>query len=60
MGAMSQDMLGVRLPSVFEVRVQWAGLASAAVTAFGTMLAGALWPAIRASRLKPVDATRYV
>jgi ABC-type antimicrobial peptide transport system permease subunit len=40
--------------------VQSAAVINAVATAFITVLAGGLWPAIRASRLKPVEAIRHV
>jgi putative ABC transport system permease protein len=61
LGTLSQsDILGVRFPQVIYLHVQWQGLVSAATTAFLTVIAGGLWPAIRASRLKPVEAIRHV
>jgi len=55
-----QDLLGVRFPAVIHLHVHGQALASAAATALLTVLAGGLWPAFRASRLKPVEATRFV
>ncbi len=54
------DMMGVRMPSIIPLRVQWQAVANAAVTVGATMLAGGLLPAFRASRLKPAEAARYV
>lgn len=54
------DMMGARLPKLVELRLHWGSVAGAGLTTFLTMLAGGLIPAIRASRLQPVDATRYV
>jgi ABC-type lipoprotein release transport system permease subunit len=53
------DVLGVRLDVVY-LAVDAGAVANAAAVTLLTMLAGALAPAIRASRLKPVEATRYV
>jgi len=58
-GMSGTDILGVRFPSSITVHVVGASVASAAFTALSTVLVGALWPAIRASRLSPVQATRY-
>lgn len=58
-GVSGQDILGVRLPSSVPVHVVGASVASAAFTAISTVLVGAFWPAVRAARLKPVQATRY-
>jgi ABC-type lipoprotein release transport system permease subunit len=61
MGALSaNDMMGVRMPAHSRVVLQLASLKSAGLTVLLTVLAGGLWPAWRASRLKPVEATRYV
>ena len=54
------DMMGARMPDALQLRVHLGSVASAAVTTLLTMLAGGLIPAIRASRLQPVEATRYV
>ena len=56
----SGDMVGVRIPSVFELRLYPSSVGQAALTVLLTVLAGGLWPAWRASRLKPVEATRSV
>lgn len=60
LGAGDLDMLGARLPASLPLSVQPGPVAAAALTALLTMLAGGLVPAIRASRLKPVEAARYV
>ncbi len=61
LGSLGQvDLMGVRLPSQVHASVHLVGLESAAVTTLFTALVGGLWPAIRAARLKPVEATRYV
>jgi ABC-type lipoprotein release transport system permease subunit len=54
------DMLGARMPDMLRLSVHHASVTTAALTTLLTMLSGALLPAIRASRLKPVEATRYV
>jgi ABC-type lipoprotein release transport system permease subunit len=53
------DVLGARLPPM-RLSVTEGPVAEAALVTFVTMLVGALAPAIRAARLKPVEATRYV
>lgn len=53
------DVLGARLPPM-RFAVAAGPVAEAALVTFATMIAGALAPAIRAARLKPVEATRYV
>lgn len=54
------DVLGARLPDAMRLTVHTASVLSAALITVLTMLAGGLIPAIRASRLKPVEAMRYV
>ena len=54
------DMLGAPMPETLRLSVQPGPVGAAALTALLTMLAGGLPPAIRASCLKPVEATRYV
>jgi len=54
------DMLGARMPEVLALHVHAPSVIGAAVTTLLTMLAGGLLPALRASRLKPIEATRYV
>ncbi|HWW82685.1 MAG TPA: FtsX-like permease family protein, partial [Vicinamibacterales bacterium] len=54
------DMLGARLPDLLRLSIDPSSVATAGVVAVLTMLVGGLLPAIRASRLKPVEATRYV
>ena len=53
------DVMGVRMPSHVELSLYPAALKGAALTAFLTALAGALLPAFRAARLKPVEAMRH-
>jgi putative ABC transport system permease protein len=53
------DVLGVRIPPM-RLSVTAGPVVEAALVTFVTMIVGALAPAIRASRLKPVEATRYV
>jgi putative ABC transport system permease protein len=53
------DILGARLPPM-RLSVTARPVAEAALVTFATMLVGSLAPAIRAARLKPVEATRYV
>lgn len=54
------DVLGAPMPGALRLVVHPSSVMSAGVTTILTMLAGGLLPAIRASRLKPVEATRYV
>jgi ABC-type lipoprotein release transport system permease subunit len=58
-GFSQQDMLGVRVPSAVRLRLEWSAVKSAVSTSLLTVLLGGLWPAIRASRLEPVEAMRY-
>jgi putative ABC transport system permease protein len=53
------DVLGVRLEAV-RLSVSAIAVLQAGLVTFVTMLAGALAPAVRASHLRPVEATRYV
>jgi ABC-type lipoprotein release transport system permease subunit len=53
-------MVGVRLPTIFLLRLHPQAIVNATVTVLLTVVAGGLWPAWRASRLEPVEATRYV
>lgn len=53
------DVMGVRMPSHLELSLFPASLKGAALTAFLTAIAGALIPAFRAARLKPVEALRH-
>ncbi|MBI5508670.1 MAG: ABC transporter permease [Deltaproteobacteria bacterium] len=60
-GAVSTgDMLGVRLPSTLPLHIKGSAVVGAGITALFTTLLGGLWPALRASRLPPAEATRYV
>lgn len=54
------DVMGVRMPSSLKLGLFPGALGGAAVTAFCTALLGALIPAVRAMRLKPVEALRHV
>jgi putative ABC transport system permease protein len=56
---MGGDVMGVRMPSNLVLRLFPGSLVSAAVTAFFTALLGAIIPALRAMRLKPVEALRH-
>ncbi len=61
LAAFSQsDVMGVRFPETIRPELHWEALKNAAVTAFGTVFVGGFWPALRAARLSPVEATRYV
>lgn len=52
------DVMGVRMPTLVTLQIDSGALTSATVVAFATMIAGALLPALRAARLRPVDAMR--
>jgi ABC-type antimicrobial peptide transport system permease subunit len=54
------DVLGVRLPGTLALSLDPGAVLKAALTTILIMLAGGLVPALRASRMKPVEATRYV
>jgi len=54
------DIMGARMPEALKLSLDAAAVARAAVVTLSTMLAGGLLPAVRASRLKPVEATRYL
>lgn len=54
------DVMGARMPDALKLSVDGGAVVRAVVVTLTTMLAGGLVPAIRASRLKPVEATRYV
>jgi putative ABC transport system permease protein len=56
---MQGDVMGVRMPNSLQLGLFPGSLKGAAITAFCTALAGALLPAIRAMRLKPVEALRH-
>lgn len=52
------DVMGLRMPAVVRLEIEASAVWTATVVALSTMLAGALLPALRASRLRPVDAMR--
>jgi putative ABC transport system permease protein len=56
----SQDMMGVRMPDAVTLRLHLSSVISAGVTALSTVVVGSLIPAVRAARLKPVEASRFV
>lgn len=56
---MQGDVMGVRMPTVLELKLLPGSIRSAAVTAFFTALVGAVLPALRAARLAPVEALRH-
>ncbi|MDP1823409.1 MAG: ABC transporter permease [Archangium sp.] len=56
---MKGDVMGVRMPSHLELSLFPGSLKGAAITAFFTAVVGALLPAFRAARLKPVEALRH-
>ena len=59
-GAMLKgDVMGVRMPSAVTLGLDPGALRAAGLTAFITALLGALLPALRAARLKPVEALRH-
>ncbi|MFO0599751.1 MAG: FtsX-like permease family protein [Myxococcaceae bacterium] len=53
------DVMGVKLPSHLTLALDPASLRGAFLTAFFTAIAGAVFPALRAMRLQPVDALRH-
>ncbi len=53
------DMMGVRLPDHLTLGLFPGSLKGAAITTFFTAIVGALLPALRAARLKPVEALRH-
>ncbi len=53
------DMMGLSFPAKIHLELSVEGVKLGAVTAVATVLFGALWPAWRASRLKPAQAVRY-
>lgn len=57
--SMKGDVMGVRMPSELKLALVPSALWSAAITAFVTAALGALLPAVRAMRLKPVEALRH-
>jgi len=58
-GFVGGDVMGARLPALVELHLEPGALRRALVVAFGTMFLGSLIPAIRAARLKPVEAMRH-
>ncbi len=56
---MKGDVLGARMPSAVKLELQLAAVQSAAWVSLGTMLVGSLLPALRAARLRPVEAMRH-
>lgn len=58
-GFVGGDVMGARLPTLVELHLEPGALRRALVVAFGTMFLGSLIPAIRAARLKPVEAMRH-
>jgi putative ABC transport system permease protein len=52
------DMLGVRMPQLLVLRVQWGSILWAGAVTVTTMLLAGLLPAWRASRLQPATAVR--
>lgn len=56
---MQGDVMGARMPSHIDLAVEWRAVKNAATVAFGTVLAGGVVPAVRAARLRPVEAMRH-
>jgi ABC-type lipoprotein release transport system permease subunit len=54
------DMMGVRMPDAVQLHLQARSVAGAFTVALFTVVLGSLIPALRASRLKPVEAARFV
>lgn len=57
-GLASGDMMGIRFPSRVELHLPPGAAISAGITILATMSVGGLLPALRAARLRPVDAMR--
>lgn len=57
---MQGDVMGARLPSDVKLALDPGSLTGAGLTALFTALVGGLLPAVRAARLKPVEALRHV
>ena len=57
-GLAAGDVMGIRFPAHVELHMPFTAVKSAGITILATMFAGGLLPAIRASRLVPVEAMR--
>lgn len=56
---MQGDVMGARMPDHVALALNLGAVKNAAVVAFSTVLLGGLVPAIRAARLRPVEAMRH-
>lgn len=56
---MQGDVMGARMPSRIDLAVQVVAVRNAALVAFATVVVGGVIPAVRAARLRPVDAMRH-
>lgn len=54
------DIFGIRYPPEIRFGLERVGVASAALTALVTALFGGIFPAVRAARMRPIEATRSV
>lgn len=56
---MQGDVMGARMPDHVDLVMNLGAVKNAAVVAFSTVLLGGVVPAIRAARLRPVEAMRH-
>jgi ABC-type antimicrobial peptide transport system permease subunit len=54
------DVMGVRMPSSVPLTLQWQAVQRAFTVGLATVVLGTLIPAIRAARLRPAEAARFV
>lgn len=57
-GLSDSDIMGIRMPGVLTITPAWGSIGEIAITVFCTMLVGGIVPALRAARLRPIDAMR--
>lgn len=58
-GFVQGDIMGTRMPTLVELHLEPGSIKRALIVAFGTMFFGSVIPALRAARLRPVDAMRH-